>query len=241
MFRKFSGSQQAKRRWATSFAWLVICTFSYGSDLAAQQQVRTPWNITVVAPARGIGDLVAALHIEGIGPEGALRDIAKKANVVIGVTAVQSEAVQKIAFDFPGGTVANLLDMFVTQAPEHAWKADGNNIIHVSTAGARVSLADVPINYPGAKDQTRRQIWFDLHRSPEYRNWMRTNKCRSGDEFHAKNFIRQRGAPHTITVPAGPMTLAQLLDEVAVKSGMNYWAISQSVQESDCQVAITVW
>ena len=56
---------------------------------------------------------VGACHIEQFGAYHALADISQKTGVPIGVDAVQPEKEIPVAFDFPGGTVAELLDTFV--------------------------------------------------------------------------------------------------------------------------------
>jgi hypothetical protein len=103
--------------------------------------------------------------------------------------------------------------------------ARSRGIIHVSRKGARVSLTNVVISYPGGqtRDMNRMRMWMALHERPEVRAWMKASNCRFGGEpFHAKNF-----KPHTgpISIEPGRMTVA--LDEVAQQSGENYWAILQ--------------
>src|SRR5260370_36528028 len=48
--------------------------------------------------------MVEGFHIETFGALNALRDIAQRANVVIGVEAIQPERETRIAFAFLGGT-----------------------------------------------------------------------------------------------------------------------------------------
>jgi hypothetical protein len=69
------------------------------------------------APAASASKRVEGCHIEAFGVHNAFRDIAQRANVVIGVEAVQPDDETKIVLDFPGGTVADLLNMVVAQSP----------------------------------------------------------------------------------------------------------------------------
>jgi hypothetical protein len=101
-------------------------------------------------------------------------------------------------------------------------------------------LADVVMSYPGARDKTRLEIWFDIHERPEISAWMKSNHCRPGELFHAKHFKPFKGS---ISIAPGPMTVAQLLDEVALQSGVNYWAVLQwpSSSSRSCHVSVIVW
>ncbi|MGA7924437.1 MAG: hypothetical protein WCA20_00405 [Candidatus Sulfotelmatobacter sp.] len=191
--------------------------------------------------ARGVSDSVDALHIEGFLPRVALMDISRKADVAIGFEAVVREGDGKVAFDFPGGTVADLLNAFVAEAPEYRWQED-KGIIHVFRKGADVSLANVAMDYPGAKGATRLEIWRDLHVRPEYRNWMTVNRCVAADHKPFPKDFKFHRDP--ISIEPGTMTIAQLLDQVALKSGQNSWAILQvpaSGPNQPCRVWINAW
>lgn len=184
-------------------------------------------------------DRVEEFHVGAATAHDALRDIARRANVVIGVEGVQPEKESRIDFDFPGGTVAELLDGFVSQSPDYRWEEVRPGIIHVSRKGAHVSLTDVVVSYPGAHNKNRREMWLELAMRPEVSAWMRSSNCRRGDIFHAKQFQGYRGL---ISIPSGSVTVAQLLDEVAQQSGVNYWAVLQSpLTDRSCNVFVLVW
>jgi hypothetical protein len=89
--------------------------------------------------------------------------------------------------------------MFTAQSPGYRWQ-DDDGIIHVFRNRARVGLADVVMDYPGAEEKTRLEIWRDLHLRPEYRAWVASNRCRIVDEYHAKDFVRPRNGPRRISV-----------------------------------------
>jgi hypothetical protein len=177
-------------------------------------------------------------RIQEAGAYNALAEISQKARVVIGVEAIQPEKEPTIALDFPGGTVADLLNAFTTQAPDYRWEEIDNGILHVFRSGAHVSLVDVVIFYPGASNRTREEIWQDLAQRPEIAAWMRSNHCSRREFFQGKEF---RDHNERISIASGPLSVAQLLDEVAVKSGENYWAVLQSPPGTECHVAVMLW
>jgi hypothetical protein len=68
---------------------------------------------------------VEGFHMETFGAHNALHDVAQKTSVVIGVEAVLPENETKIVFNFPGGTVTDFLNAFVTQHPDYTWREVG--------------------------------------------------------------------------------------------------------------------
>jgi len=227
---------------------LGLCIYvSLGGALAAQQgaEVATP----AAQPARlgpslrhgpplGITDTVGALHIRGFTATEALQDISRMADVVIGLEATTHRGDQRVEFDFSGGTVADLMNAFVAQAPGYQWQAD-NGIIHVFRDGEHLPLADLVLDYPGASDKTRLDIWEGLHNSPEYTAWMKSSQCYPGERLHPMFFHFDRGP---IDIPPGKMTVAQLLDQVAIKTGDGFWAVLQSDPSNPvCTVGVIDW
>lgn len=179
-----------------------------------------------------------ACRIEQFGAYRALAEISQKTGTPIGVDAVQPEKEATIAFDFPGGTLGDLLNMFISQAPDYQWSEAKGGVIHVSRVGGHVSLLDVVIHYPGADAKNREEIWEDLANRPEVAAWMKEAHCSRREFFQGREFSEHN---NRISVAAGSMSIAQLLDEVAVKSGENYWAVLQSSPDEECRVAIILW
>src|SRR5438552_5802945 len=81
-----------------------------------------------------------------------------------------------IFFDFPGGTVRQLLDSFVSQFPAYQWRED-KGIIHVFWHGTHLPLADVAISYPGAQGKTLGQMRLDIPDIPEIKAWLDSHHC----------------------------------------------------------------
>ena len=181
---------------------------------------------------------VGKCHIEQFGAYNALAQISREAHVAVGVEAVVDfKSEPTMTLDFPGGTITDLLNMFVSQAPEYRWE-EAHGIIHVFRNGTHLSIADVVMSYPGAQDKTREEIWEDIAKRPEIAAWMTAKRCSRQELFNGKEF---RGNNGPVSIEAGSMTLAQLLDDVALKSGENYWAILQSTPDTACQVSILLW
>jgi hypothetical protein len=182
---------------------------------------------------------IGACHIEQVGAYHALAEIAIKADIPIGVDAILPEKEPSIEIDFPGGTVADLMNAFVAQAPDYSWTDTPRGIVHVSRVGDHVSLLDTVIAYPEAKNKTRQQMWEDIATRPEVSAWMTSAHCTRGELLHGGEFRTHNGP---LSIPAGSRTLQGLLDEVTTRSGENYWAVLQSPPSSDiCRVAIMLW
>jgi len=189
-------------------------------------------------PPLHVGDTVAPLHIRGLTAYGALQDISRKANLVIGLEATMYRTDKAIEFDFPGGTVTGLLDAFVAHAPDFKWQDDGG-IIHVFRDGRHVPLADLVLDYPGASNAIRFDIWRSLHRRPEYIAWMNSSHCRAAERWRPWYFKYDSGP---IDIPAGRVSVSQLLDYEATKTGDGFWAVLQSDSlDGPCMVAIIDW
>jgi hypothetical protein len=94
------------------------------------------------------------------------------------------------------------------------------------------------MSYPGAHNKTREELWGDIAKKPEITAWLYANHCERQQLFTGSEFRTHNGP---ISIDAGSMTVAHLLDQVAIKSGENYWAIVQSPPDKVCQVSILLW
>ncbi|HEX4022751.1 MAG TPA: hypothetical protein VHX63_16520 [Acidobacteriaceae bacterium] len=184
---------------------------------------------------------VVALHTEQRNAYDALQYVAFRANIVIGVSAILSPNDERFKLDFPGGTVSDLMNTFHSQASGLRWQQNGN-IIHVSSSDAGSPLANVVLNYPGAREKNRLQIWTQVRTSPEVKNWLRANRCREIGRFSPYAFLQPKNRPDAISISPGSMTLAQLLDKVATQTGVNFWAVLQTAPTAkSCHVSIMPW
>jgi hypothetical protein len=211
-----------KTRYA--YSWIIVILIPYG--LTAHG-----------ARSGGLATRqVGALHIEQFGAYNALAEISRKAGLPVGVDAVQPISEPTVVFDFPGGSAADLLNTFVSQVPDYSWH-EKQGIIHVERNNGHVSLLDVVISYPTLRT-TREAVWLDIGKRPEVSSWLSANHCsrnelRNGREFRDHN--------ESILVEGGEITFGQLLDQVAIKSGANYWAVLQSPANKPCRVDVLMW
>ncbi|HEY6766246.1 MAG TPA: hypothetical protein VI386_15935 [Candidatus Sulfotelmatobacter sp.] len=178
---------------------------------------------------------VGACHIEQFGAYHALAEISQKTGVALGVDVIQPEEESTIAFDFPGGTVSDLLNMFVSQAPDYQWDDNASPVIHVSRRSSHVSLLDLTLSYRGFREQTRLELSQDIAEIPEISAWLKSNHC-SRDQFSQGGQFKNHNAPFTIG--GATLTVEQLLDQIATKSGANYWAVLQTRRSGTCRVSI---
>ncbi len=181
---------------------------------------------------------VGAWHLEVLGADNAVRKISSFVHVPIGLEAyIDISHDEMVVLDFPGGTVGDLLNLFVSRHPDFSWVEDGG-IIHVSTRPERPGLGDVEISYPGAQNKTREEVWNDLATIPEINHWMKANDCSrlelmTGKEFKLNNRV--------VSIEASRMSVSRLLDQVALKSGQDFWEILQTPKGKPCRLHITVW
>jgi hypothetical protein len=151
---------------------------------------------------------------------------------------VRPENETKITFDFPGGTVADLLNKFVAQYPDYRWREE-HGAIHVFRKEGHVSLTDGSLSYPGSTNLTRLELWLDLYERPEIRAWMNSTNCRPEGPVPVRQLKPDK---RPISIAPGSITVAQLLDEVAHRSGANYWAVLQSPPSRRlCHVSVITW
>ena len=190
-------------------------------------------------PPRPSTKVIGPLHIEQYGVYSAVGEISQKAVVPIGTDAILPEKEPTIVLEFPGGAVADLLNKFVQRAPDYGWEESDDGVIHVFRKGGRVSLLDVVLAYPGADKKTRREIWKDLANRPEISQWLKSNNC-TRQEFFIGNEFSSNNQPISISV--GSMTVRELFDETAIKSGSNRWFALQSAPSTpSCHVALMLW
>jgi hypothetical protein len=185
--------------------------------------------------ARRLGQL----RIEQYGVYNAAKEISQKAHAPIGVDAILPRREPTIVLDFPGGTVADLLNMLVSRAPDYEWNEAEDGVIHVFRKHAQVSLLDAVMNFPGAENKTRHEIWEDLSKQPEILQWLKSNNCLR-QEFFIGNEFKLDNDP--ISIAPGPITVRQLFDDVAVKSGANSWSVLESASpDGPCHVSLMLW
>jgi hypothetical protein len=202
---------------------------------AADHSAHTPHFMVRKGPPLTISDRVEAFHIDKLSAHETLQYISRKYYIVIGVEAAVYKTDPKINVDFSGGTVRDLLNAFVAAAPDYRWQND-KAVIHVFRNGPPSPLANLSLNYPGASQKQRFEVWQTLHFLPEYLNWMKTNQCRSFERIRPLD-IHFNNAP--IDIAPGQMTVAQLLDQVATKSSDGFWAVLQfDPSEPGCRVSV---
>lgn len=180
------------------------------------------------------------IHAEQGGAYDFLREISEKVQIPIGIDAVLPHSQPTLVLDFPGGTAADLLNMFVEKAPEYSWRENGDGVIRVTRTNAHVRVVDVVIAYPGAENKTRQEIWQDIATRPEISAWRDSVNCTRGEVFGGGEFQYNNGR---ISIAAGDRTLESLLDEIAIKSGENLWGVLEwpADRYGPCRVAIMAW
>ena len=184
------------------------------------------------------GIKLEAHQFDGFGAYNAVAEIAAYAHVVIGFEAVRPKEWSAYDFHFSGGTLADLLDSFVNQNPDYQWEVIEDGVFRVRRRGEPVSLAAEAVSYPGAVNATRKEIWEGIQGLPEVKAWMLSNHCSpldllSGNEFRIHN--------KPIGIEPQSLSVSQLLDKVALRSGSNSWTIIQSPPGALCTITLKAW
>lgn len=180
------------------------------------------------------------MHIEQAGTYYVVEEISEKAGIPIGIDAIVQPSEPTVILDFPGGTTADLLNMFIAKSPKYSWRENADGVIRVTRTNAAVSVVDVVIAYPGAENKTRQEIWQDIVTRPEISAWRDSVNCIGGEVFGGGEFQHHNGP---ISIAAGDHTLESLLDEIAIKSGENLWGVLEwpADKYGPCRVAIIAW
>ena len=177
-------------------------------------------------------------HVEQFSTSAALWDISQKTKIPIGFQSlVDFKTERSFSFNFPGGTVAALFDSFISDDPGYQWKVSGAGVVHLFRASTSVSLTDVILAYPGAQNKTRKEISTELVSLAEVKAWMVSNGCSRQEIFSGKEFRANNGP---ISIAAGNISVSELLDQVVLKSGSNYWSVVETRANGACQVSIVM-
>ena len=185
---------------------------------------------------------VGKIHIEEYAARDILHKISREAHIPIGFQSVEQPAKGggSSVIELLGGTVREVLDAFVSQFPGYQWSED-DGVVHIIWHGTHLPIADIAIFYPGVEDVTLGEIWGHFGEIPELKAWLAANNCSYpafviGSELYTPPGVKKQ-IPR-FSIDGGPITLAQLLDQIAIKSGENFWAIVQTFPEESCVVDI---
>ena len=205
----------------------VMLFILFASSVAVASAAETPAGIKV-----------EARQFRGFGAYNAVAEIAAYAHVVIGFVAVRPKEWSAYDFHFSGGTLADLLDSFVNQNPDYQWEVIEDGVLRVRRRGQPVSLAAESVSYPGAVNATRKEIWEVIQKLPEVKAWMISNHCSpldllSGNEFRIHN--------EPINIEPQTLSVSQLLDKVALRSGSHSWTIIRSTPGALCTITLEAW
>src|SRR5271154_7052237 len=73
---------------------------------------------------------IGSLHIEQDGVYYVLDQMSERAHVPVGLDAIQPAKVETITLDFSGGSVAELMNLFVSKANDYRW-VEKSGVINV--------------------------------------------------------------------------------------------------------------
>lgn len=206
---------------------LVWCTAGSQAATFGVQESRDP---AVV--------VVHDVHIRSYGVANALAELSKEQHIVIGYEGVNEYPENTIQIDESSGTVAEILNKIVAQAPSNAWRITDSGTIRVYNAEGRVSLVDVkPTNFV-ISGMDRREIWKSLERIPELKSWLDQHQCTRGEIFMGHEWSQNM---KKISLDTEGKPLGRILDDVAGATGTYFWKVVQAQADDRCVVRIFLW
>jgi hypothetical protein len=180
---------------------------------------------------------VQVLHVGGWGLADVMRQVADQTHLTIGVELdVDVPMAGHLELEFPGGTVADLASKCAALMHGASWRIVNNRSLFIYLPGKATSLSEQRIEYPGMSQARRQQVWEDLSNRPEIDNWMQKNGCKRQDIFIGDFW---RGDKPTISIPAGIITLGDMLEIASSESTRHFWKILENSHEGQCLISIS--
>jgi hypothetical protein len=180
---------------------------------------------------------VQAIHVEGWGLDEMMHQVADKTHLAIGVELdVVVAKAGHFELDFPGGTVSDLASKCAALMHGASWRIVNNRSLFIYLPGKATSLSEQRIQYPGMSQARRQQVWEDLSNRPEIDNWMQKSGCKRQDIFIGDFW---RGDKPTISIPAGTITLGDMIEMASSQSTRHFWSIVNDSNNGACLIAIS--
>jgi hypothetical protein len=185
-----------------------------------------------------IGRPVGPVKIEEFGLWNALKDLAQQKQFVIGLVGDDRDMQISFKVNLESATIGEVLDALIRQAPAFSWQEEPSGTFRVTSKSLVNDLADLQVSYPGAANLTREQFWRNLEVFQPVSTWLNTHSCKRWDIFNGHEFS-DRNDP--MEIRGATESVSDLLNEVAGKSGADFWGIMRRIDDGHCSVQIIVW
>jgi hypothetical protein len=172
---------------------------------------------------------VPKTHLEGLGFDGLLADLAVKYGVAIGVEDFRSdvsETVYRNSMDLPAGTLGSLVDRIVATDSRYHWN-EINGVIQVFPSGRREELLDVVVHEFSMEGKfLQAEVADAICDLPEVKSKMNALGISPFNPLPISMIMgidyRDRYSVHVHDV-----AIRDLLNEIAKSSEYHFWAIGR--------------
>jgi hypothetical protein len=175
------------------------------------------------------GRKVPKTHLEGLGFDGLLADLAVKYGITIGVEDFRSDVSEtdyRTSMDLPSGRLGSLVDRIIATDSRYRWN-EINGVIQVYPTGRREDLLDVVIHeFSREGNFLQAQIADEICNLPEVKSKMNALGISA---FNPLPISMIMGADYTdrYSVHVHDVTVRDLLNEIAKSSKYHFWAIGR--------------
>ena len=180
------------------------------------------------------------IKIKAVSVDEALRRLAMTYKTVIGLERSGSTTFnQRVSVTLVNATLPRALDA-VTKSAGHgySWKQESDNVFHVFTAGADLSLSKVVLPEVKAKGLGRADVYTLLNENDAVVAWRKQNSC----IFGGGNVITGAMPAESprINFSTTNETLSSNLDQIVLQLGTYFWIVDQTTVGKKCYATVEI-
>lgn len=161
---------------------------------------------------------------------GALQEASYKYGVPLGIEAdAQGEDAKDISVSIPQGTVADIFNALVQQAPNYKWVETGGVVNVIPRRQNGNSVLDIAIARFRATNATPDAIHSAIISLPEVKAWLNQNQLVERG-FHTPSILVGKDGKTDqprVSLSLKNMTLRQIMDTIVKKSGFHVWFVGR--------------
>lgn len=177
-------------------------------------------------------------NLEGFGLGGLLLGLSKQYHAPLGYEdVVVYREMHVVDVQISGTNLAEDIIRVIGNYPRYAALKVDSGDLFITQSGIPSTPGDIPVNYPGVSNATRKMFWESIYKLPEVNDWLQANGCQRRDDLSSKQW---RGDMAVINIVRGVTTLRDLLDQAAIQSDKHLWQILRSQEVSGCIISMTL-
>jgi hypothetical protein len=181
---------------------------------------------------------IASFHIEAEDPIEAMRMVADKSGLNIGLEIhVPLPTEKRVYLDFPGGTAHALLDKLRSLYPTATITFDKNSVLIVDSVIA-AAIGSVDSEPMDSQTVTRQMVWRHVVYGENTKRELKEHGCQQGTIIPQGAF---RNDSVFTLLDLGSRTVREYLSVGATLSGQNFWAITEGKWDGKCTIGFMLW